>query len=99
MVGSMTAGRNPDPVKRGNVIAFVKPSATRRYKYVWFGRSSIIHVIVDVDADGHEDCTEQAPGELRWFPFTPSNAEREIWLSHDPLPTASTLSACAASQG
>ena len=84
------------------MIAFVKPPATRRYKYVRFGRCSIIHVIVDVDAVGHEDWTEQAPGELRWFPFIPSNAERQMllqWLSGDSVPTQEPHSACAASQG
>jgi hypothetical protein len=33
-------------------------------------------VIVDIEADGQEDWTEQEPGEVRWFDFKPSAAER-----------------------
>ena len=49
-----------------------------RCRYLKHGRCSMMAVIVDIDAEGREDWTEQAPDEYRWYPFTPSLAEREL---------------------
>ncbi len=102
MALTMSAGPDRKLLSRGPATAVVGLAAARRFKYVKLGRWSIIHVIVDVDAHGHEDWTEQAPGEVRWYPFTPSEVEQQMlfqWLSHDPLSTHGPLSACAVSQG
>jgi hypothetical protein len=102
MAVTMTAVQNGELFTRDPAHAVVGSAASRRYKYVRPGRWSIVHVIVDVDANGHEDWTEQAPVEVRWYPFTPSDAERQMlcqWLSRHPLPTRGPLSPCAASQG
>ena len=54
------------------------PGLSQRYRYVRLLRRSITDVIVDVDAEGHEDWAERAPDEMRWYAFVPSRAERAM---------------------
>jgi hypothetical protein len=62
-----TARSNPD----------VSASRSRRYRYTRLSRPCS-RVIVDIDREGREDWAEQAPEEIRWYPFTPSKAERTM---------------------
>lgn len=56
----------------------VQQCATNRYRYLKVEGRWLKAVIVDIGANGQEDWVEQAPGECRWYPFTPSGAEREM---------------------
>jgi hypothetical protein len=58
----------------------------RRYDYRRVEGSWVKNVIVDIGPDGEENWGEQYPGEIRWYPFTPSAAERQMilrWHSGD----------------
>ena len=52
----------------------------RRYRYRRIEGSWVKTVIVDIDPDGEENWGEQYPAEIRWYPFTPSAAERQMVL-------------------
>ena len=47
-----------------------------RYKYSKKGFICLKFVIVDVFPDGHEEFAEQEAGEVRWYAFRPTTAER-----------------------
>lgn len=96
MAMTMNAVLDHELLTRGAAIAVVGLAASRRYKYVRLGRWPIIHVIVDVDANGHEDWTEQAPEEVCWYPFTPSKAEREMLQRMADPPSVSNSWPCLA---
>lgn len=49
----------------------------QRFEYLRRTSRSTTRVIVDVDGRGHAEWSEQAPGEVRWFPVVPSDNERE----------------------
>ncbi|MGE0706264.1 MAG: hypothetical protein AB7P22_20265 [Vicinamibacterales bacterium] len=52
----------------------------RRFDYLRRTSRSTTRVIVDVDGRGHAEWSEQAPGEVRWFPVVPSASERKAVL-------------------
>jgi hypothetical protein len=68
-----------------------------RFCYRRVENDHLRYVIVDIFADGREDWAEQYAGELRWYPFAPSEADREMvrrWLrsrgAHQPFRVAAS---------
>lgn len=51
------------------------PTVTR-YQYSKRGRTCLKFVIVDVFPDGYEDFSDQEAGEVCWYRFRPTTAER-----------------------
>ena len=52
--------------------------AGRRLSYQKRAGRWVHDVIVDIAADGRQDWGERFPGELRWYAYTPSPAERTM---------------------
>jgi hypothetical protein len=50
----------------------------RRYRFNVLDERGLRDVIVDVDADGYEEWSDQYLGEFQWYSFTPSPDEREM---------------------
>lgn len=58
------------------VASCVEDPGVVRYRYSKVGRSCLKFVIVDVFSDRREEYAEQEAGEVCWYPFVPSAAER-----------------------
>jgi hypothetical protein len=71
-----TVARKPNLSSARNVAGSEAAFGVIQYRYSKMGRSSIKFVIVDVFSDGREGYAEQEAGEVRWYPFIPSAAER-----------------------
>ena len=56
------------------------PRTAQRFHYQVREGRSVKEVIVDIDADGEEEWAEQYSGELRWYAYRPSPAERAMVL-------------------
>jgi hypothetical protein len=64
--------------ERFTIASPPETSGPRRYRYQRVEADSVQDVIVDILPSGAEEWFEQYPGELRWYPFTPSAKEREL---------------------
>jgi hypothetical protein len=69
-----------EPSTSVETVAGILPRAAwfRRYRYRKLEGHWVKEVIVDIGAEGQVEWAEQYPGELRWFPCTPSAAERAM---------------------
>ena len=59
-----------------NVAGCEAASGVVQYRYSKMGQSCLKYVIVDVSRDGREEYAEQEAGEVRWYSFVPSAADR-----------------------
>ena len=59
-----------------NVASSAADCGVVQHRYSKLGRSCLKYVIVDVFSDGREEFAEQEAGEVCWYPFVPSAAER-----------------------
>ena len=67
-VDAVVNPRERDPV--------VSVAPVTRYRYSKRGFSCLKYVIVDVFPDGYEEFSDQEAGEVCWYRFRPSTAER-----------------------
>lgn len=90
----MIAMLSPSPGSSAALLSEVSDAAhgssTQRFEY--WRRSSVdyLRIIVDVDASGHQEWSDQEPGEVRWYPHTPSDEERQMlkeWIESGQPPT------------
>jgi hypothetical protein len=51
---------------------------SRRFSYSKLKNGRLKFVVVDIDWDDKEEWSEQEPGEVCWYAFKPSTAERRI---------------------